>query len=107
MMNPKYFKNPDIFIPDRFLKDDKFCRDLRVCAFSVGLRNCVGKQLADEEYFQFAAEIIRMFRVKADRIDFTPAQTFSLLQASIRNLFFIFLQLIMLQNLEYLPSFAK
>ena len=80
MHNPKNFENPNLFKPDRFLVDGKFVHDVRVCPFSVGLRNCIGKQLASEEYFYFAAQIIRNFIIKADKIDFTPARTYAILK---------------------------
>ena len=57
MNNPKYFKDPEKFIPDRFIKNGKFEKDIRVCSFSVGLRNCIGKQLARSEYFKFTIEV--------------------------------------------------
>ena len=58
MNNPKYFKDPERFIPDRFVKNGKFEKDIRVCPFSLGLRNCIGKQLARSEYFKFTIEVI-------------------------------------------------
>ena len=57
MNNPKYFKDPERFIPDRFVKNGKFEKDIRVCPFSLGLRNCIGKQLARSEYFKFTIEV--------------------------------------------------
>ena len=35
-----------------------------ICSFSIGLRNCVGKQLAMEEYFYFSAEMIKNFKIE-------------------------------------------
>ena len=58
MNNPKYFKDPEKFIPDRFVKNGKFEKDIRVCPFSLGLRNCIGKQLARSEYFKFTIEVV-------------------------------------------------
>ena len=43
MRDPKNFANPSKFIPDRFMKDGQFENDPKVCGFSVGLRNCIGK----------------------------------------------------------------
>ena len=65
MQNPNHFQNPRKFLPDRFLSDEGvFVNDVRVCVFSLGFRNCVGKQLAIEQYFRFAVDIIQNFRIE-------------------------------------------
>ena len=64
MRDPKNFPNPSEFIPDRFMKDGQFENDPKVCGFSVGLRNCIGKSLAIEEYFAFATSMVENFRIK-------------------------------------------
>lgn len=64
MNNPKYFKDPEKFIPDRFVKNGKFEKDIRVCPFSLGLRNCIGKQLARSEYFKFTIEVVILSNIK-------------------------------------------
>ena len=64
MHDPKHFQRPEVFDPSRFIKDGQFVRDPRVCVFSVGLRNCVGKKLAQQEFFSFAAHILHKFRVE-------------------------------------------
>jgi len=49
MHSPENFENPEKFNPERFLDENgRFETDVRVCPFSVGLRNCMGKQLAQE-----------------------------------------------------------
>jgi len=49
MHNPKNFTNPEKFDPERFLDENgRFQTDARVCPFSVGFRNCIGMQLAQE-----------------------------------------------------------
>ena len=63
MHDPKNFDEPDRFIPDRFYKNGQFVNDIRVVTFSIGLRNCIGKQIAIDEYFVFATNIIRDFRL--------------------------------------------
>ena len=63
MHDPKNFDEPDRFIPDRFFKNGQFVNDIRVVTFSIGLRNCIGKQIAIDEYFVFATNIIRDFRL--------------------------------------------
>ena len=65
MMDPVHFPDPAKFIPDRFIREDgTFFNDPRVCVFSIGLRNCVGKQLAIAEYFHFSAQIIKNFKIE-------------------------------------------
>ena len=66
MNNPKYFKDPEKFIPDRFVKNGKFEKDIRVCPFSLGLRNCIGKQLARSEYFKFTIEVVFVQMLKLE-----------------------------------------
>jgi cytochrome P450 len=44
--NPKYFKDPEEFVPERWLGDPRYENDRREAAqpFSVGPRNCIGKK---------------------------------------------------------------
>ena len=63
MRDPKIFANPSEFIPDRFMKDRQFENDPKVCGFSVGRRNCIGKSPAIEEYFTFATTIVENFKL--------------------------------------------
>jgi len=64
MHDPKNFVEPEKFIPDRFVKNGIFVNDVKVCGFSLGLRNCIGKQLAIEEYFIFASNMVNSFRIE-------------------------------------------
>ena len=61
--NPEFFHEPNNFKPSRFLQDGKFVTDVRVCPFSVGLRNCIGKQLAMDQYFIFGTQIVLRFKI--------------------------------------------
>ena len=79
MHNPNNFRHPECFIPDRFIKDGQFINDPRVCIFSMGLRNCIGKQLAVTEYFTFAADIINNFKVEKVHGSMEPAKHTALL----------------------------
>lgn len=44
--NPKFFKDAEVFVPERWLGDPKYADDKRVAVqpFSVGPRNCIGKK---------------------------------------------------------------
>ncbi|CAG5085168.1 Oidioi.mRNA.OKI2018_I69.PAR.g10827.t1.cds [Oikopleura dioica] len=65
MHDPKNFREPSKFIPDRFIDENgEFVNDPKVCGFSVGLRNCIGKSLAIEEYFVFATTLVENFEIK-------------------------------------------
>ena len=73
MHNPKNFPEPEVFKPERFFVDGKFHKNPLVCSFSMGLRNCLGKRLAEIEYFTFAAQIILKFKISSNEpIDLEP-----------------------------------
>ncbi|XP_077971010.1 cytochrome P450 2U1-like [Styela clava] len=62
--DPKYFKNPREFRPERFLdRAGKFRRSNNVIPFSIGLRHCMGEQLARMEIFVFLTGIIQKLKV--------------------------------------------
>ena len=49
--NEKYYPGPELFKPERFLKDDPFSAQNRVnnytfFPFSLGPRNCIGQNFA-------------------------------------------------------------
>jgi len=79
MNDPRNFQDPKAFNPRRFIQDGKFVKDVRVCPFSVGLRNCIGKQLARSEYFKFSAEIIKKFQLLKTEGSMEPAKHGALL----------------------------
>lgn len=72
MHNPAHFEDPNVFKPDRFLVNGVYEYDMHVCNFSVGLRNCIGRQLAQNQYFQYTAQLITRFRMHAEIIDVVP-----------------------------------
>ena len=80
MHNPLYFKDPEKFNPDRFISSGKFVRDPKVCVFSTGLRNCVGKKLAQMEFFSFAAHLLHKLKLIHVKGDLTPVKHNSLLK---------------------------
>jgi len=79
MNDPKNFVKPNVFNPRRFLQNGKFIKDIRVCPFSVGLRNCIGKQLARSEYFTFTVEIVKKFKLVKVAGSLEPAKHGALL----------------------------
>ena len=46
--SPLNFRDPDSFVPERFLGDERFVNDNRSALnpFSLGPRNCIGKKYA-------------------------------------------------------------
>ena len=61
----------------------------KVCPFSLGLRNCVGKRLAQMEYFSFSAQLIHKFKITSNgKIDLEPTDHISLLSPAHTNLIF-------------------
>ncbi|KAM0806625.1 putative Cytochrome P450 [Seiridium cardinale] len=61
--NPAYFSQPDEFIPERWLGDERFKNDTRevMQPFSVGPRNCIGRNLAYAEMRLILARMIWNF----------------------------------------------
>lgn len=58
--NPKYWKNPDVFDPDRWLEKDQLSEQpYAYIPFSAGPRSCIGKGLALME-----AKIILIYFLK-------------------------------------------
>lgn len=65
--DPKYWKQPDVFDPDRFLNEDKtklIKRDSFI-PFAVGKRQCPGESLAQIELFMYVAYFLQRFEVCA------------------------------------------
>jgi cytochrome P450 len=61
--HPDYFKDPDEFIPDRWLDKDECTARHKFCfiPFSAGGRNCVGQRFAEIEAKLMVANICRAF----------------------------------------------
>ena len=72
MHNAKNFPDPECFKPERFLYNGNFINDQKVCNFSVGKRNCVGKHIAQTFYFEIAAAIITNFRLERESNELEP-----------------------------------
>jgi len=86
MHDTKNFVEPGKFIPDRFIKNGEFVNNPKVCGFSVGLRDCIGKTLAQDEYFAFATTIVENFKINriAGNMDVDNADTLRLPKENIR-----------------------
>ena len=62
--NPEYFPEPEKFKPERFLDSEgRFRSDDRVVPFGIGKRYCLGKSLAEKEYYLFFTGLMQAFEV--------------------------------------------
>jgi len=60
--DPKLWKDPEKFIPERFIDEQgNFFTSKYVIPFSVGPRHCVGEQLARMEVFMFLVGMLQKF----------------------------------------------
>ncbi|KAF5974269.1 cytochrome P450 monooxygenase [Fusarium coicis] len=66
--NPKFFKDAEAFVLERWLGDPKYEDDKRVAVqpFSVGPRNCISKNLAYAEMRLILAKLIWKFDIDID-----------------------------------------
>ena len=63
--DPKHYKNPNVFNPDRFIDDSgKFIFDEKVMPFGTGKRYCLGQSLAEKEFFLFFTALVQQFEFK-------------------------------------------
>ena len=60
-MDPQIFEKPDIFKPERWIKDGSFQKEQKFIPFSVGPRVCVGENLARNELFLFFTFLLQRF----------------------------------------------
>jgi cytochrome P450 family 9 len=71
--NPKYFKDPEIFDPDRFTTEN--IDEIDMCAFTpfvIGPRTCLGKHLAIMETKCVIFHILKNFRIKKSNKSSVP-----------------------------------
>ncbi|KAJ8934194.1 hypothetical protein NQ314_013511 [Rhamnusium bicolor] len=65
--DPKYFKNPEQFLPDRWLRDNTHSTVILQKAslpFAVGVRSCVGKKIAETQVMTTLSKIVNKFYVE-------------------------------------------
>ena len=59
--DPKYFPEPSVFRPDRFINNaGEFVPDEKVIYFGTGKRRCVGEILGRAEMYIFGAALIKV-----------------------------------------------
>ena len=65
--DPKYWKNPEEFNPERFLTlDGKFHKDPAFVTFGLGPRMCLGKIMARTELLLFTGTFLQRFSFRAE-----------------------------------------
>ncbi|XP_075148978.1 putative cytochrome P450 9f2 [Haematobia irritans] len=65
-MDPKYWTDPEKFIPERFAEENK--RNIQPCTylpFGMGPRNCIGSRFALMEAKAYLFYLVRDFRIEA------------------------------------------
>ncbi|EUC49327.1 hypothetical protein COCMIDRAFT_85102 [Bipolaris oryzae ATCC 44560] len=64
--NPANFTEPEVFAPQRWLKDPRFKDDNKAAfqPFSTGKRNCIGQNLAHSEIKQIIARLLWKYNVE-------------------------------------------
>ncbi|KAG0429852.1 hypothetical protein HPB47_023225 [Ixodes persulcatus] len=64
--NPKHFKDPDSFVPERFMTEEiKQRHPFSYIPFSKGLRVCIGDKFAMVEMKMLLAKVLRTFQVES------------------------------------------
>lgn len=75
--NPNYWNNPDEFIPERFLGDQKKLSMPYFYPFGAGPRMCIGVGFAMYEMCLAITQIVKKYEIKAENsaIEFNPLVT--------------------------------
>jgi len=75
--NPKYWKNPDEFNPERFLGEQKKLSMQYFYPFGAGPRMCIGVGFAIYEMCLTIAQIVKKYEIKSstDTVQFNPLIT--------------------------------
>jgi cytochrome P450 len=67
LQDPKFYKDPSVFNPERFLKDgelDPSVRDPAVATFGFGRRICPGRFFSDGSVYASVSHVLAVFDIK-------------------------------------------
>ncbi|KZV84229.1 cytochrome P450 [Exidia glandulosa HHB12029] len=84
--NPRYWENPHMFKPDRFLAED-WPKDAFI-PFSAGMRACIGRRFFETEAIAFLISVVSRYSIKPQDPDVSAEEllkaTFSLTLAPVK-----------------------
>ena len=65
--SPDNFRDPDNFVPERWLNDPAYSNDNRSCfrPFAVGPRDCLGQSMANHEIQLIIARVLFKFNLES------------------------------------------
>lgn len=64
-----YFDNPDLYIPERWLRSDEgtrpgsYIHPMTVLPFGYGPRNCIGRRFAEQEMFLGSVKVLQKLKI--------------------------------------------
>ncbi|XP_052267960.1 cytochrome P450 2U1-like [Dreissena polymorpha] len=82
-MDPRYWEEPHVFNPDRFLKDEKLIRNPAYMPFGIGPRKCVAHRMSELIQFVTFSNLVR--RVSFEREDPNETHTFQLVYEQVTS----------------------
>ena len=65
-MDKDYWKDPEVFRPERFIVGGQFRADERNIPFGIGKRRCIGESLARMENFLIFANLVKHFQFSSE-----------------------------------------
>ncbi|XP_059054095.1 farnesoate epoxidase-like [Achroia grisella] len=71
--NSSDWEKPELFRPERFIRDGNLVQDERILAFGLGRRRCIGEGLAKSELFMFVTHLLQKFTLKIPQGDPMPS----------------------------------
>ncbi|XP_020021213.1 cholesterol side-chain cleavage enzyme, mitochondrial [Castor canadensis] len=87
---PSFFSNPNNFDPSRWLEKDKNATYFRYLGFGWGVRQCLGRRIAEMEMTIFLINVLENFRIEVQQISDVGTK-FSLILVPDEPIFFTFL----------------
>lgn len=65
---PSFFANPEKFDPTRWLDKDKNATHFRSLGFGWGVRQCLGRRIAEVEMSIFLIHMLENFRIESQQL---------------------------------------